>query len=344
MDFCRAGFARMRKLAWLLDAQFGLPGTRFRFGVNSLLGLSPVVGDVALGMVSLYLIYEAKRLGAPDAYCSGRCWPTSPSRWPAGRCRSSATCSTWRSRPTCAISTCWRVGCAADAERVGSIRNCSRLPAVIGGGMASGVLVGKGAQPQVLELGFANRHGLITGATGTGKTVTLQVLAEGFSRAGVPVFCADVKGDLSGIAARPASANPQARARARSSASTRLHLSRVPGRSSGTCSASRATRSAPPSPRWARCCWRGCWSSTTRRRACSTSPSRSPTSRACCCSTSRTCRRCWPIVAEHAGELTHQLRQRHQGHRRHHPARACWCSSSRAPSTSSASRRSTSRT
>ena len=46
----------------------------------------------------------------------------------------------------------------------------------------------------------SNRHGLITGATGTGKTVTLQVLAEGFSRAGVPVFAADVKGDLSGIA------------------------------------------------------------------------------------------------------------------------------------------------
>jgi DNA helicase HerA-like ATPase len=46
---------------------------------------------------------------------------------------------------------------------------------------------------------LGNRHGLITGATGTGKTVTLQVLAEGFSAAGVPVFAADIKGDLSGI-------------------------------------------------------------------------------------------------------------------------------------------------
>lgn len=55
-------------------------------------------------------------------------------------------------------------------------------------------------QPQQLMLKFGNRHGLIAGATGTGKTVTLQVLAEGFSRAGVPVFMADVKGDLSGIA------------------------------------------------------------------------------------------------------------------------------------------------
>src|SRR5690606_39753109 len=50
-----------------------------------------------------------------------------------------------------------------------------------------------------LLLKFANRHGIITGATGTGKTVTLQILAEAFSDAGVPVFCADIKGDLAGI-------------------------------------------------------------------------------------------------------------------------------------------------
>ncbi|MCP4072948.1 MAG: DUF853 domain-containing protein [Hyphomicrobiales bacterium] len=54
---------------------------------------------------------------------------------------------------------------------------------------------------EYLNLKLANRHGLITGATGTGKTVTLQILTEGFSNAGVPVFCADVKGDLSGLAA-----------------------------------------------------------------------------------------------------------------------------------------------
>jgi len=55
-------------------------------------------------------------------------------------------------------------------------------------------------QPEYIWLAYANRHGLVTGATGTGKTVTLQVLAESFSAAGVPVFCADIKGDLSGIA------------------------------------------------------------------------------------------------------------------------------------------------
>jgi hypothetical protein len=62
-----ARLTRLRRMAWLLDAQFGLPGTRFRFGVNSVFGLWPVAGDVALGLVSLYLIWEAKRLGAPPA-------------------------------------------------------------------------------------------------------------------------------------------------------------------------------------------------------------------------------------------------------------------------------------
>ncbi len=57
------------------------------------------------------------------------------------------------------------------------------------------------AVPQQLLLRYGNRHGLIAGATGTGKTVTLQILAEGFSAAGVPVFLSDVKGDLSGLAA-----------------------------------------------------------------------------------------------------------------------------------------------
>src|SRR5271156_1377349 len=61
------------------------------------------------------------------------------------------------------------------------------------------IFVGKGEHPAWLTLALANRHGLVTGATGTGKTVSLQVMAEGFARAGVPVFAADIKGDLSGI-------------------------------------------------------------------------------------------------------------------------------------------------
>ncbi|ETX30754.1 helicase HerA-like domain-containing protein [Roseivivax isoporae] len=71
--------------------------------------------------------------------------------------------------------------------------------------MQEGVFVGGAgegyAEKQFLPLGYANRHGLIAGATGTGKTVTLQILAEGFSAAGVPVVLSDVKGDLSGLAA-----------------------------------------------------------------------------------------------------------------------------------------------
>ncbi|EJF90558.1 helicase HerA-like C-terminal domain-containing protein [Bartonella tamiae] len=71
----------------------------------------------------------------------------------------------------------------------------------------NGILLGASHQKkddaiksEYIWLKYANRHGLITGATGTGKTVTLQVMAESFSQAGVPVFCADIKGDLSGIA------------------------------------------------------------------------------------------------------------------------------------------------
>ncbi len=65
---------------------------------------------------------------------------------------------------------------------------------------AGEIYIGGAAVPQQLLLRCANRHGLIAGATGTGKTVSVRVLAEGFSAAGVPVFMADIKGDLSGIA------------------------------------------------------------------------------------------------------------------------------------------------
>ena len=78
--------------------------------------------------------------------------------------------------------------------------------------------------PVELLPSMANRHGLIAGATGTGKTVTLQVLAEGFSQLGVP-------------------ASPSAPARSRS----------------GTCTVKRAIRCAPLSAKWARCSWPGCW-------------------------------------------------------------------------------------
>lgn len=78
--------------------------------------------------------------------------------------------------------------------------------------MPEPLLIARSVHDLVLLPGLANRHGLITGATGTGKTVTLQVMAERFSSIGVPVFMADVKGDLSGLAAA-GSASPKMKER-----------------------------------------------------------------------------------------------------------------------------------
>jgi DNA helicase HerA-like ATPase len=80
--------------------------------------------------------------------------------------------------------------------------------------MAPPILVAKGKQDLTLLPALANRHGLVAGATGTGKTVTLRVLAEAMSRLGVPVFLADVKGDLSGLA-RPGGDSDKVQARAK---------------------------------------------------------------------------------------------------------------------------------
>lgn len=78
--------------------------------------------------------------------------------------------------------------------------------------MSDGIFIGLGGgKPQLLDLKRANRHGLIAGATGTGKTVTLQGIIEGFSKVGVPSFVADVKGDLSGLAM---AGSPQAKTHA----------------------------------------------------------------------------------------------------------------------------------
>ncbi|MFL6447021.1 MAG: helicase HerA-like domain-containing protein [Bryobacteraceae bacterium] len=78
--------------------------------------------------------------------------------------------------------------------------------------MSSPLLIAKAKEELYLLPAMANRHGLVAGATGTGKTVTLQVMAERFSRIGVPVFAADVKGDLSGIA-KPGKETPKIQAR-----------------------------------------------------------------------------------------------------------------------------------
>src|SRR5258707_802519 len=88
--------------------------------------------------------------------------------------------------------------------------------------MAAPLLIAKNQKTELVLLpALANRHGLIAGATGTGKSVTLQTLAQGFSSIGVPVFMADVKGDLAGLAQAggpnsPGGGNPKVAERARS--------------------------------------------------------------------------------------------------------------------------------
>jgi uncharacterized protein len=150
---------------------------------------------------------------------------------------------------------------------------------------------------QVLGLGRANRHGLIAGATGTGKTVTLQGLAESFSAAGVPVFVADVKGDLAGIA-MPGSP-------------TFKHADKLEARAAELGMTDYAYADNPVvfwdlygeqghpirttvSEMGPLLLSRLLLGSTRRRKGVLNIASASPTSRACCCSTSRTCRRCWP--------------------------------------------------
>ena len=75
------------------------------------------------------------------------------------------------------------------------------------------ILLGKGTEPVHLLAKYGNRHGLVAGATGTGKTVSLMVIVEGFSGLGVPVFLADVKGDVAGLA-MPGVANDRVHQRA----------------------------------------------------------------------------------------------------------------------------------
>lgn len=104
--------------------------------------------------------------------------------------------------------------------------------------------------------GMANRHGLITGATGTGKTVTLQKLAESLSEIGVPVFMADVKGDLTGIAqAGTASEKLLARLKISTSMTGNRMLIRW---WCGISLARKAIRYGRRFQTWGHCCWCGC--------------------------------------------------------------------------------------
>ena len=117
---------------------------------------------------------------------------------------------------------------------------------------ALGLPIAKAKDEIAILAGMANRHGLIAGATGTGKTVTLRVLAEQFSRIGVPVFLADIKGDLSGSAVAGGRQSQGGGAGAdnwawRGSPSKDIRWC------SGMFSENRAIRFGPPFPRWGLC-------------------------------------------------------------------------------------------
>ncbi|MDX7950198.1 DUF4112 domain-containing protein [Lichenihabitans sp. Uapishka_5] len=60
-----ARLAKLRRLAWLLDAAFVVPGTKFRFGLDGIVGLAPGIGDTLMGLTSLYIVWEARKLGLP---------------------------------------------------------------------------------------------------------------------------------------------------------------------------------------------------------------------------------------------------------------------------------------
>jgi hypothetical protein len=122
--------------------------------------------------------------------------------------------------------------------------------------MSEPILVAQSNEPIFLLPKMANRHGLIAGATGTGKTVTLQTLAENFSARGVAVFMADVKGDLAGLSQAGAN-NPKVVERAKE-----LKIDNFTGEACpvvfGMCSASRDIQCARRFRKWARCCSAGC--------------------------------------------------------------------------------------
>ncbi len=142
-----------------------------------------------------------------------------------------------------------------------------------------------------LPLATMNRHGLIAGATGTGKTKTLQLIAEQLSAQGVPVFVADVKGDVSGLA-EPGEAGGPAEARMKD-----LGLPFAPDRLPGRVPLARRHRPRRAGARdglrlRAAAAGARCSAPTRRRSPRSGSSSTTPTPRACRCSTSATCARC----------------------------------------------------
>lgn len=126
------------------------------------------------------------------------------------------------------------------------------------------LLIGMGETPVFLSPSMANRHGLIAGATGTGKTTTLKVMAESFSDMGVPVFLADIKGDLASVSKRGEENERVGVLEMGLEGFGYRSFPCVFGTSMGRWGIPCARRSA----RWAPFCSRACLASRTCRRAC----------------------------------------------------------------------------
>ena len=178
---------------------------------------------------------------------------------------------------------------------------------VLGSPMHEGELFND-ARVQV-ALSMLNRHGLIAGATGTGKTKTLQLMAGQLSKAGVPVFVADIKGDLTGLAAPGRPTNPKLDERM-DSIGLPFEPAGHPVEFLSLTGSARRRRSGRRSARSGRCCWARCSTSTRPRRPSCRWSSSTATTTTCRCSTSRTWRTTLkflgrdegkPILAEYGG-------------------------------------------
>ena len=213
--------------------------------------------------------------------------------------------------------------------------------------MPEPLLIAKARKPTLALLpALANRHGLIAGATGTGKTVTLQTLAEALlARSACRCSWPTSKATSSGLAAGRRSMSPKLKERldaARSSTSSQF--ARLPGRCSGTCSAKPAIRCAPRSPTWGRCCSARMLNLNDTQQGVLTLVFKIADDNGLLLLDLKDLRAMLQHVGDNAKRLHHRVRQHLGGHRSAPSSAGCSNSSSRAATVSSASRRSTSTT
>ena len=198
--------------------------------------------------------------------------------------------------------------------------------------------IAKAAEEIFLLPEMANRHGLIAGATGTGKTVTLQGLAESFSAQGVPVFLADVKGDLAGLS-QPGGQSPKVLERVAQLKLEGYTPAGLPGDILGCVRAERASGARHHFRDGAAAAVAPAQSQRDAGRRVDVWSSASPTNTACSCSISKDLRAMLNYVGENAPAVHHPVRQHLRRQHRGHPAQPARRSNRRAATSSSANPR-----